>query len=226
MMQILNDMKSISILSCVLATFALSGCGNGVQNSALPTLGNSTPKQQPVSLIRTPTETVESTAPAIRPIDTAKVTRAVERFRVNNGGKDATHQIAGADLDADGTPEALVYISGEDWCSITGCTLLVMRAGTTGYAVISRVKRVRLPVGISRQSSSGWRDLLLATGVAGSIRLVTLKFDGSAYPGNASTQAPVAAGDATNLEIALRPTKSIATTNAEAPGSNLIANQN
>jgi len=224
MMSVLTNTGLVQVLACAIPAIALAACGSA-PTGTLPSLGKSAP-QQPVSLTRAAPETPTAAAPALRAIDKDKVARAVERYRLNKGGKDAVHQIAGADLDGDGTPEALVHLSGEKWCAVTGCTLLVMRSGATGYNTISLVKRVRLPVGISPRSTSGWRDLLLATGQVGSIRLVTLKFNGSAYPGNASILPPVAPGEAAPPEIALRPARSIASTNAEAPGSNLIANQN
>lgn len=213
------------LLAAVSAAFLL-GCGGTaptLTTATLPAPGQLAP-EKPVSLTQASPAGEPTSTPALMPLNQPKVKRAVERYLVNSGGKPATHTIVGADLDSDSTPEALVYLQGADWCASTGCTLMVMRKGRTGYEKIALIKRVKLPVAIARTSQNGWRDLVVKSGQLGAMKLVSLKFDGTGYPGNASTvQASAPSVDAPP-EIAIRPTRTAA--RAVPAGSNLIADQN
>ena len=212
----------VCALACSAAVLPLMACTGATSPAFVQAKPASV--EQPISL-NGPATTQRVSGPAIRQIDKEKVRQAVERYRINTGGKEATYEIVGADLDGDGTVEALVHVTGEEWCAVTGCTLLVMRESETGYDVVSLIKRVRRPIGISQQSKAGWRDLMLATGPSATQRVVTLRFNGSGYPGNASVLPPVQAGEASTPEIAFRAPPRTAVTAAQST-SNLIAGQN
>lgn len=219
--------RAIAAAACLTAAVVLSACGATNPTSSVPTLGQTTTVEsvgQPVSLTGRTNARATPAASTLKPLNPDKTRRAIERYLLNSGGKPATHKVAGADLDGDGRPEAIVYLEGDDWCVTTGCTLVIMRDGTTGLKAVSVTKRARLPVAIAGDATVGWRDLLVRTGIAGTTRLVTLKFNGSAYSANASTLPPTVTRLTDLPEIALRADPAAIRT--AAPGSNLIPGQN
>jgi hypothetical protein len=100
-------------------------------------------------------------------------------------------------LNGDDALDALVYVSGPDWCGSGGCTLLVFEAVTGpdvevlgAFRPAAEVSLISGPVLVSEGSPEGWRDLVV-TDVSGALRL--LRFDGETYPG--SPDAGVAVND-------------------------------
>lgn len=90
------------------------------------------------------------------------------------------------DLNADGTNEILVGLSGPYFCGSGGCTQFILdKAGN----VITIFSVSGYPVIIDANKSNGWNDLLIYSG--GKNRIV--KFDGTTYPSNPST-LPALAG--------------------------------
>ncbi len=213
----------------IAAAMLLCACGGGtggLTTQTIPALGQPA-AEQPVALTRPSSDQVQKLPSALLPLKQARAEQSLKRYLLNQGGKPATHKIAGADLDGDGKAEALVYLEGEDWCVDTGCTLLIMRDGSTGYDMISLVKRVKLPIGIAPKTSLGWRDILVKTGQVGGNKLVALKFNGSGYPGNASTQIATVPKLTELPEIAIRPTRTaFQSTTPSTDNTDLIAGQN
>lgn len=215
-----------SLTALLIATPLLAACGGNTGGLTTETISElaQPAAQQPVALTRPKTDQEAKLPSALLPLKQTRAEQALKRYLLNNGGGAATHKMVGADLDGDGRAEALVHLTGEKWCVETGCTLLVMREAATGYEVISLIKRVQLPVSVARQVSLGWRDLLVKTGQVGGNKTVALKFNGSGYPGNASTQQATVTELSNLPELAIRPSRTALRTTS--PNNNLIAGQN
>lgn len=120
-------------------------------------------------------------------VDQADLKKAIHRYRITRSIKSGATKIIGADLNGDGVGEALVYFEGDEWCISIGCELVVFVKGANGFRKMAAIKRVKLPVAVSAQSSEGWRTLFVRTGNASiGEKVVALRFRGN-YPLNAST---------------------------------------
>jgi hypothetical protein len=101
------------------------------------------------------------------------------------------------DLSGDGTPEALVYLTGSYTCGSGGCNLLILSPQPQGgYSVVSQMSLVNAPVIVSGDRTSGWNDLVIPIKGGGATpHYARLQFDGSGYPGNPSMAPEVPASD-------------------------------
>ena len=97
-------------------------------------------------------------------------------------------QIAWADLNGDGRPEAIVYVSGAEYCGNGGCTLLILERTAESFRLRGRTTITRLPIGVLRHRSSGWRDLTVFVAGGGILPgyRATLPFGGMRYASNPS----------------------------------------
>lgn len=122
--------------------------------------------------------------------------RAIENYRINKKAKKGPFQYHGADLNGDGRAEILVYMTGEEWCAKTGCTVGVLVSNGRHYRSITSIRRVKLPIRISGKDTNGWRDLIVNTGGVGAPeQTVILQFTGRGYPGNATLIPSVRAAE-------------------------------
>jgi len=181
-------------LSCVIGTtglftFLLLGCAD--QQNTNGVLSGKT-KNTPINLskdTKTPfqKQTTQQLTSAKIAIDQVSLKRAIYRFRLSSKKEGGTEKIIGADLNSDGSGEALVYFEGDEWCISTGCQLVVFTRGPNGFRKMQQIKRVKLPIALSAQSAQGWRDIIVATGNQSiGERFVPLQFNGN-YPQNATT---------------------------------------
>lgn len=161
----------------------LAGCGGGTARTRGLSPGNGAGPVQLGGGLRPGAERPS----VLRPVNEASVRKAIENYRLSKKRTPGPVQIIGADLNEDGTVEAIVLFAGKDWCTKTGCSLAILQPGTHGHRVISRTVRVKAPVVISTDQSNGWRDLLVSTGGGGTapLRRVRLRFTGAGYPRNA-----------------------------------------
>ncbi len=96
------------------------------------------------------------------------------------------------DMNGDGVKDALLYLSGSNFCDGDKCTVLVAKGESGGkFKVHSMIRYLGLPVLVSETSQTkGWRDIIAptfdSTGAATSVKLA---FDGAKYP-----DSPTAAG--------------------------------
>ena len=97
----------------------------------------------------------------------------------------ASYKSAYVDLNGDGKDDAVVLLSGNNWCGSGGCTMLVFKNVSNGYALVSRSTVTREPVRVSSSVYHGWKDLIVSTKGVGD---ALMRFDGSAYPGNPSVE--------------------------------------
>ncbi|MFL5295282.1 MAG: hypothetical protein ACJ798_02760, partial [Phenylobacterium sp.] len=99
-----------------------------------------------------------------------------------------TVEIAWADLNGDGRPEALVYVSGRAWCGSGGCELYVLERTGSGFRQRGQVSISKQPIGVLSTRSHGWRDLSVFVSGGGVLQgySVALPFDGTKYAENPS----------------------------------------
>ena len=92
-----------------------------------------------------------------------------------------------ADLNGDGTADALVSLESASWCGSGGCTLLVFEAITDAEEVAelgafrpaAEISLTHGPVVVATTSTEGWADLLVQNSDGQTSRL---QFDGETYP--------------------------------------------
>ncbi|HTR37509.1 MAG TPA: hypothetical protein VMH80_16500 [Bryobacteraceae bacterium] len=96
--------------------------------------------------------------------------------------------MAFADLNSDGTPEAIIYLKSNDWCGSGGCTTLVLVRSADSWRVLAKISITRPPILILPAKSRGWHSLGVRV-QGGGIQPgheAELRFDGKTYPGNPS----------------------------------------
>jgi len=103
------------------------------------------------------------------------------------------HKTARIDLNGDGIQDALVLLENPTYyCGTGGCTMLVFKGTKSGFEFVSSSSLIRSPVLVSDTKTHGWRDLLVEVSGGGATpKKVALKFTGSKYPLNPSTQPPL-----------------------------------
>ncbi|MGI9383220.1 MAG: hypothetical protein ACR2PO_08695 [Methyloligellaceae bacterium] len=211
------------VLALAVAAMALSGCrsGGGTGTSA-PYRDAERPVQLGPNAAGRRAGGVAAETSAKLPIDEVAVRRAIENYRINKKRAESAYRLVGADLDGDGVPEAIVLFEGDDWCRATGCSMAIFKLGQRGYRPAFRTVRVKPPVMISRTVSSGWRDLIVWTGGAGTApkRRVLLKYSGSSYPRNAMLEPEVPLGSAIEVQVVIEAKAASADSAQGASGSN------
>jgi len=93
-----------------------------------------------------------------------------------------------ADLNGDGIPEVIVYLTSNDWCGSGGCTTLILVRDGDSWRLVGRIPITRPPIRLLRTKSNGWRNISVWV-EGGGIRPgyeAELRFDGNAYPANPS----------------------------------------
>lgn len=92
------------------------------------------------------------------------------------------------DLNGDGTQEAVVLLTGMDWCGSGGCTLLVAQNRGAAWRLVSKITLVHPPVVALDRKRSGWQSLSVTVGRGGAVtHQVTLDFQRGRYPSNPTT---------------------------------------
>lgn len=157
------------------AALALSGCGSSPD--AAPTA---------VASETTDAAALASAATSPAPADPEEDIRSFLLGEYPDAGT-IRYALAWKDLNGDGLDEAIVYLTGQYFCGSGGCSLLVLSKDGEGWRTVGDVSTTRTPVSVLASSSNGWRDLAVAVaGGGGPAGTMALKFDGKAYPGNAS----------------------------------------
>jgi hypothetical protein len=118
----------------------------------------------------------------------------------------ATHlQVAWKDLNGDGKPEALVYVSGRAWCGSGGCRLFVCEQVSDNFRIRAETTITRLPVAVLAHRSNGWRDIVVTVAGGGIIPgyRAVLPFDGKRYAPNPSVPPAYRVRDGASEEVLL-----------------------
>ncbi|MEO1521184.1 MAG: hypothetical protein AAFU78_10450 [Cyanobacteria bacterium J06633_2] len=98
-----------------------------------------------------------------------------------------------ADLNRDGVQDALVLLSGSQWCGTGGCRLVIFEGiDGEGYQVVSSMTLIHAPVSVSETTTNGWHDLIVTIRGGGIPSTdVALQFNGTGYPSNPTTEGVV-----------------------------------
>ena len=94
-----------------------------------------------------------------------------------------------ADLNGDGSPEAIVYLTSSGWCGSGGCTMLILEQAGGSWRLLTKASITRPPIRVLGTKSNGWRDVgvwVQGGGIQPGYE-AQLCFDGQTYPRNPST---------------------------------------
>lgn len=123
--------------------------------------------------------------------DCSPAPKAVRQFLQRGGwGTPDSYIAVLRDLNDDGSPEAVVFLTDPDSCGSGGCTLLVVQQQGRAWNLLSKIPIVRPPVLALERVRSGWHSLGVSVG-GGGLRYhpVTLDFQHGHYRAN-PTLAP------------------------------------
>ncbi len=188
----------------IVLVFLLSGCGGGSGNRNGPSAGIANTGPAPVQLGGSPVTGAGVQTSVLGPLDEPLVRRSIENYRISKKRAKGSYRLVGADLNGNGSREAIVLFQGKDWCTRTGCSLAVFQSFKHGYRVISRTVRVKPPVEIDRVMTNAYHDILVQTGGGPAPqRRVRLQFTGEGYSRNAMLQTEVPLGSVVRTEIAI-----------------------
>ena len=110
------------------------------------------------------------------------------RKRSDTEDKTTRVSVAFVQLQGSGTPEAIVYLTGQSWCGSGGCLTLVLGRKDSSYKVVSSIPITRLPIRVLRGTSKGWHDIgiwVQGGGIQPGYE-AELQFNGRTYPTNPS----------------------------------------
>lgn len=114
--------------------------------------------------------------------------RSYTTKHMGGAGTLPVYTIARTDLDGDGKREAIVYVSGPDWCGSGGCNLWILTPHAGAWQMVTSTTITRPPIRILETRSHGWRDISVFVAGGGILpgHEAVLRFDGSSYPANPS----------------------------------------
>jgi hypothetical protein len=109
-----------------------------------------------------------------------------ETLESHGWGSPGSYVAALHDLNGDGSPEAVILLTGRDWCGSGGCTLLVLRQRGPRWQLVSKTSIVRPPIRVLPGHQHGWPMLSVYVAGGGIIPGYTsiLPFGKSGYPVN------------------------------------------
>jgi hypothetical protein len=93
-----------------------------------------------------------------------------------------------ADLNGDRIPEAIVYLTSNNWCGSGGCTTLILVRDADSWRLLTKIPITRPPLRVLTRRSNGWRNLgvwVQGGGIQPGYE-AELLFDGKTYPTNPS----------------------------------------
>jgi hypothetical protein len=132
------------------------------------------------------------------------LTEAVHSYiyrNITNAVSDETFRFALQDLNGDGRADAIVLMTGPNWCGSGGCTMLIFMGAENGFSFVSKITVTSPPIRISKNRVRGWRTLIVSSKGKGNVALRLNK--SFQYPTNPSTQpkAPIVEVDAADIAI-------------------------
>jgi hypothetical protein len=118
---------------------------------------------------------------------TSSTEESIKDFIQTWDGDKATRYIAAfQDLNTDGIPEAIVYLTGSKWCGSGGCTTLILTQGKSSWKIVTKITISRPPIRVLSNTSHGWHNISIWV-QGGSIKTgydAELIFNGKTYPKN------------------------------------------
>jgi len=103
--------------------------------------------------------------------------------------KTTRYFVALVNLSTDGTPEAIVYLTGNGWCGSGGCNTLILGRDGSSWRVVTNITITRPPIRVLSNTSNGWHTIgvwVQGGGIQPGYE-AELRFDGKTYPRNPST---------------------------------------
>ncbi len=117
--------RSVLVAGALCALLAACGGSSGNPQAGLDT-------QAPVALTPAQPASASGGNALTGPVNEVELRKAVERYGLTKQRSVGYYDFAGADLNGDGRPEAIVLFTGADWCVQTGCSLVVFQEETVG----------------------------------------------------------------------------------------------
>ena len=109
-------------------------------------------------------------------------------FQSRDSDKSTRYLAVFRDLNGDGTPEAIVYLMGPQWCGSGGCHLFILQKSGGSWKTVTSMTITNPPIRILERTLNGWHSL--GVGVqGGGIQPgyeAELRFNGKTYPKNPS----------------------------------------
>ena len=127
--------------------------------------------QQKIELSESPLKMEISLKRYLQSLDADKSTRYIAAFKK---------------LNSSGKLEAIVYLSGENWCGSGGCNTLILDRINGVWKNVATITVTRLPIRILKSTSHGRRNIgvwVKGGGVQTGFE-AELRFDGKTYPRN------------------------------------------
>ncbi len=128
-------------------------------------------------------------APQKAAAPTAEASKSLKRFLKTLDDDRATrYGLAYWDLNADGTPEAIVHFVGKKWCGSGGCNTLILTPNGSSWRIVANIRITRPPICVLSDISNGWRSISVWV-QGGGIQPgyeAELRFNGKTYRTNPS----------------------------------------
>ncbi len=120
---------------------------------------------------------------------TAEATESLKKFLGTfYDDRPARYMLACRDLNGDGIPEAIVYLSGSKWCGSGGCNTLILTPDGSSWRIVTNIRITRPPIYVLSHISKGWHSIgvwVQGGGIQPGYE-AELRFNGKTYPKNPS----------------------------------------
>jgi hypothetical protein len=119
----------------------------------------------------------------------AEATESLKKFlRTFYGDRTPRYMLALRDLNGDRIPEAIVYLSGSEWCGSGGCNTLILTPNGSSWTIVTNISITRPPIYVLSGVSKGWHSIgvwVQGGGIQPGYE-AELRFNGKTYPKNPS----------------------------------------
>src|ERR1700726_1621183 len=96
-----------------------------------------------ISMISIATATTQENVDDQRPTASLSLRKALQRL---DDSKSTRYVVIFRDLNGDGRPEAIVFLTGRRWCGSGGCTALVLRERDADWSIVTKITVVHPPI--------------------------------------------------------------------------------
>ena len=125
-------------------------------------------------------------SPVVNAQDNESLTSATYQYLSKRG--DDSHPVLRTfqfDLNGDGREDAIVLLTGNEWCGSGGCNMLVFQGTEKSFSFISTSTITNVPIAVLPETRHGWHTLIVRSGKTDA---VLMRFNGQKYPSNPSMQ--------------------------------------
>jgi hypothetical protein len=111
------------------------------------------------------------------------------------------YKYAFVDLNDDGRDDAVVLITGNEYCGSGGCSFIVFRGIAGGFKRVSSSTITRAPILLLTEKNKGWHALSVHISGGGvEPGQIIMRFNGKRYTGNPSMQPKAKKNDFKNAK--------------------------